>query len=68
MNPNPPDTPSEADIAERARALWKAAGRPEGQDLAFWLNAENKLRDELASEYDRYRALRKGEQSAEPPA
>jgi hypothetical protein len=68
MNPNPPPTPSDTVIAERARALWRAAGRPEGQDLAFWLNAENKLRDELAAEYDHYCALVKKEQSEDRPS
>ena len=66
MNPSPPDTPSEEAVRARARALWKAAGSPGGQDLAFWLNAENKLRDELAAEYD---ALVEGKkQGVNPPA
>lgn len=42
----PSDTPSHDAVADRARKLWQAAGSPEGQDLAFWLRAENELHEE----------------------
>ena len=32
------------EVARRAYKLWQAAGRPVGQDLEFWLEAEGKLR------------------------
>jgi hypothetical protein len=31
------------EIAERAYALWGAAGQPAGRDLEFWLQAETEL-------------------------
>ena len=31
------------DIVRRALRLWKAAGRPAGRDLEFWLQAEMEL-------------------------
>jgi Protein of unknown function (DUF2934) len=34
---------SEADIRDRARALWEQAGRPEGQDFGIWIEAERQL-------------------------
>lgn len=30
-------------IAERARALWEADDRPEGQALEYWLRAEQEV-------------------------
>ena len=30
-------------IAERAFALWNAAGQPPGRDMEFWLQAESQL-------------------------
>ena len=30
-------------IAERARQLWEEAGRPEGRDMEYWLEAEEEL-------------------------
>ena len=30
-------------IQERAYALWEQAGRPEGGDLAYWLEAESEI-------------------------
>lgn len=44
-----PATPSHQAIAERARALWIERGRPDGQDLEHWLDAERQLHDELTS-------------------
>jgi hypothetical protein len=38
---NPP--PSHEAISNRAKAIWESEGRPEGQDLAFWLRAEKEL-------------------------
>jgi hypothetical protein len=37
-------TVSEEDIRLRAYLKWEAAGRPEGDDLSFWLEAEQELR------------------------
>ncbi|MFY8031134.1 MAG: DUF2934 domain-containing protein, partial [Devosia sp.] len=34
---------SDADIRERARALWEQSGRPEGQDFEIWIEAERQL-------------------------
>jgi Protein of unknown function (DUF2934) len=36
---------SEAQIRDRAYALWEEAGRPDGQDMAFWIVAERELAD-----------------------
>jgi hypothetical protein len=30
-------------VAERAEGLWRAAGRPDGRELEFWLQAEQEL-------------------------
>lgn len=37
---------NENSIRERAHWLWKQAGSPHGQDLAFWLDAERSLVEE----------------------
>jgi len=37
----------EEDIRERAHELWEAAGRPEGREEEFWLEAERQLKGEL---------------------
>ncbi len=43
---NPPDiTLAHEDIAARARAIWENAGRPEGRDTEYWLQAERELRE-----------------------
>lgn len=34
---------SDVEIRDRAYALWEQAGRPEGQDMAFWMMAEREL-------------------------
>ena len=39
------------EVARKTVQLWKAAGRPKGRDLEFWLQAEV----ELASAHLRYR-------------
>jgi hypothetical protein len=36
-------TPSQEQIAERARTLWEGYGRPTGRDKAIWLEAERQL-------------------------
>jgi len=36
-------TPTQEQIARHARELWERAGRPEGRDVEFWLNAERAL-------------------------
>src|ERR1700684_3625986 len=39
-------TPTHEAVSGRAREIWIAAGRPEGQDLQHWLQAENELRSQ----------------------
>jgi hypothetical protein len=34
---------TEDDIKQRAHELWEQAGRPEGKELDFWLQAEREL-------------------------
>jgi len=36
--------PSNDDISERAYALWRERGRPEGQESEIWLEAERELK------------------------
>jgi Protein of unknown function (DUF2934) len=36
-------TPSQEEIAERARTLWAGYGRPAGRDKEIWLEAERQL-------------------------
>lgn len=36
--------PNHDEISAYARTHWEKAGRPEGQDITFWLEAERKLR------------------------
>jgi hypothetical protein len=38
--------PTEEQITERARQIWRARGRPPGQDIEIWLEAEQQLRAE----------------------
>jgi hypothetical protein len=45
-------------IAERARQLWEEAGRPEGRDMEYWLQAEEELAPlSVAGEEDPMEAL-----------
>jgi hypothetical protein len=45
-------------IAERARQLWEEAGRPEGRDMEYWLEAEEELAPlSVAGEEDPMEAL-----------
>ncbi len=39
--------PTPAQIADRARALWRERGSPGGRDLEHWLEAERQLRNEM---------------------
>lgn len=39
-------TPQEADIRDRAYALWVEAGSPDGRDQEFWHRAERELAEE----------------------
>lgn len=40
---------NENSIRERAHWLWKQAGSPQGQDMDFWLEAENALKQEAGT-------------------
>ena len=44
--------PSHSEIATQAQIIWELRGRPEGQDQAIWLTAEQELR------YDRSPTIR----------
>jgi hypothetical protein len=45
-------------ITERARQLWEEAGRPEGRDMEYWLQAEEELAPlSVAGEEDPMEAL-----------
>lgn len=39
----PRQGPTEDEIRVRAHALWEQAGRPEGDGVQFWLEAEREL-------------------------
>ncbi len=43
--PTVKDRVREQAIRERAYARWEAAGRPPGDGVSFWLEAERELRD-----------------------
>lgn len=42
--PPAPAEPTNEEIAQLAHQLWEQAGRPHGQDLAHWYEAETRLR------------------------
>jgi hypothetical protein len=42
-----PLKPLQMDIVRRAYLLWEQAGRPEGRDQEFYLQAERELQEEL---------------------
>ena len=44
--------PSEDQIRARAHQLWEAAGRPEGRDQEFWIEAERQLAEDAANNPD----------------
>ena len=39
------ENPTRMDVVRRAYELWEQAGRPEGRDQEFYLQAEQELRD-----------------------
>jgi Protein of unknown function (DUF2934) len=39
---------SEEEVRKKARELWEAAGRPEGKDEEFRLEAERQLKEAMA--------------------
>jgi len=43
MSTTPTPPPSREAINARAQAIWEAAGRPDGQSLEHWLQAEKEL-------------------------
>lgn len=45
-------SPHEEAIRARAKQLWEQAGRPEGRDQEFWLQAELDLKKDAASNPD----------------
>ena len=44
--------PSEDSIRTRAHQLWEAAGKPEGRDWEFWIEAERQLTEDVANNRD----------------
>jgi hypothetical protein len=48
MNSN---SPSEQEIAHRARELWNERGQPAGQDAPIWLEAERQLKTTTAAQH-----------------
>jgi hypothetical protein len=44
--------PSEDQIRMRAHQLWEAAGKPEGRDREFWIEAERQLTEDVANNSD----------------
>jgi hypothetical protein len=55
--------PTHSEIATQAQIIWELRGRPEGQDQAIWLTAEQELRYDrklnLAATRDRASALKR---------
>jgi hypothetical protein len=43
---------SEDQIRTRAHQLWEAAGKPEGRDQEFWIEAERQLTKDEATNPD----------------
>jgi hypothetical protein len=41
-------SPSQEEIAKRARIIWEQEGQPVGRDEEIWLRAENELKEELS--------------------
>jgi len=39
--------PTEDEIRTRAHQLWELAGKPEGKEDQFWLEAERELKEKL---------------------
>ena len=45
-SPQTSSSPHPDQIAQRAHALWEKRGRPQGQDIEHWLEAERQLTQE----------------------
>jgi len=43
------NSPTEQEIAHRAREIWHTRGKPTGQDTQIWLEAEQQLRTPVAA-------------------
>lgn len=43
---------AEQQIRERAYQLWEAAGKPEGREQDFWLQAERELKRDISNNPD----------------
>ena len=41
----PRSGPTEDEIRARAHAMWEQAGRPDGDGVQFWLEAEKELKN-----------------------
>ena len=54
ISPSPPKTISRESIAELAYQKWQRRGRPMGDDLKDWVEAEAELKS-IASSRKRYR-------------
>lgn len=54
------ENPTHDEITERARSIWIERGRPGGQDLEHWLDAERQLRNERAGRAERSSGAPKG--------
>jgi hypothetical protein len=48
------------EVASRAYRLWEQAGRPHGQDLEFWIQAEAEVRAAVGTKKPGLRAGKKG--------
>jgi Protein of unknown function (DUF2934) len=62
MDANKNTVPHDA-ISGRAQKIWEAAGRKDGQDLDYWLQAERELSDEAASNEKLESAVKEGDGS-----
>ncbi len=40
----PPPAPSQEKVAARAYEIWEQAGRPDGDGVQFWMEAEKELK------------------------
>ena len=49
----PQGEPTHDEIALRAYSLWEQQGRPQNQEIAFWLQAETQLRQSPNRSYVR---------------
>ena len=58
--------PSHDEIAQRAQTIWEQRGRPEGEEMEHWLQAERELRTER-EQADRVRQGLSGPSPTTPP-